>query len=101
MDVGSREASIGGIGCGRDIIGVATAAETQVDPQIAKRYFDEITRLCESDAGLPGVSLCGPMVIFEQATATRATSQPEPEGPSPPLSESSRWSRFLAWITVL
>ncbi|MFN2317444.1 MAG: hypothetical protein ABR551_10430 [Gemmatimonadales bacterium] len=66
------------------LFGVATGAEAQVDPQIAKRYFDEINKLCERDAGrLWGVSLCGPMVIFDQATGTRATSQPEPEGPLP------------------
>jgi hypothetical protein len=66
------------------LFGVATGAEAQVDPQIAKRYFDEATKLCERDAGrLWGVSLCGPMVIFDQATGTRATSQPEPEGPPP------------------
>ena len=38
-------------------------------------------KLCERDAGrLWGVSLCGPMVIVDRATGTRATSQPEPEG---------------------
>jgi hypothetical protein len=30
-----------------------------------------------------GVSLCGPMVIVDQATGTRATNQPEPEGSHP------------------
>jgi hypothetical protein len=65
----------------------ATAAEAQVRPDLAKRYFDEATRLCERDAGrLWGVSLCGPMVIVDQASGTRATSQPEPEGPPPRLS---------------
>lgn len=63
--------------------GAATAADAQVDPQIARRYFDECRNLCERDAGrLWGVSLCGPMVIFDP-TGTRATSQPEPEGPPP------------------
>jgi hypothetical protein len=66
------------------LLGAATAAAAQVDPQRAKRYFDEATKLCERDAGrLWGVSLCGPMVIFDQRTGTRATSQPEPEGPPP------------------
>ncbi len=66
------------------LFGAATAADAQVDPQLAKRYFDEATKLCERDAGrLWGVSLCGPMVIFDPATETRATSQPEPEGPAP------------------
>ncbi len=58
--------------------------EAQVQPELAKRYFEEATKLCERDAGrLWGVSLCGPMVIVDQATGTRATSQPEPEGPPP------------------
>ena len=66
------------------LLGAATAAEAQVQPELAKRYFEEATKLCERDAGrLWGVSLCGPMVIFDPATGTRATSQPEPEGPPP------------------
>jgi hypothetical protein len=66
------------------LLGAATAAQAQVQPELAKRYFDEATKLCERDAGrLWGVSLCGPMVIVDQATGTRATSQPEPEGPLP------------------
>ena len=66
------------------LLGGATAAAAQVQPELAKRYFEEATRLCERDAGrLWGVSLCGPMVIFDPATGTRATSQPEPEGPAP------------------
>jgi hypothetical protein len=66
------------------LLGAATAAEAQVQPQLAQRWFEEATKLCERDAGrLWGVSLCGPMVIFDPATGTRATSQPEPEGPLP------------------
>jgi len=65
----------------------ATAADGQVQPQLAQRYFEEATKLCERDAGrLWGVSLCGPMVIVDQATGTRATSQPEPAGPPPRFS---------------
>ena len=61
------------------LLGAATAADAQVQPQLAQRYFEEATTLCERDAGrLWGVSLCGPMVIFDQTTGTRATSQPEP-----------------------
>jgi uncharacterized protein (TIGR02145 family) len=64
--------------------GAVTVAEAQVQPELAKRYFEEATKLCERDAGrLWGVSLCGPMVIFDVATRTHATSQPEPEGPPP------------------
>src|SRR4026207_389853 len=70
--------------CLRLLLSAATAAEAQVQPELAKRYFEEATKLCERDAGrLWGVSLCGPMVIVDQATGTRATSQPEPEGPPP------------------
>jgi len=66
------------------LLSTATATEAQVQPELAKRYFEEATKLCERDAGrLWGVSLCGPMVIFDQATGTRATSQPEPEGQPP------------------
>jgi len=90
------------------LFGVTTGAAAQVDPQIAKRYFDEVNKLCERDAGrLWGVSLCGPMVIFDQATGTRATSQPEPEGPPPrfpgqadgPVSWGGlRWFAFPLWM---
>jgi hypothetical protein len=66
------------------LLGAAAAADAQVQPQLAERYFKEATTLCERDAGrLWGVSLCGPMVIFDPATGTRATNQPEPEGPPP------------------
>jgi hypothetical protein len=63
------------------LLGAATTADAQVQTQLAQRYFEEATKLCERDAGrLWGISLCGPMVIFDQPTGTRATSQPEPEG---------------------
>ena len=66
------------------LLDAATAADGQVQPQLAQRYFEEAKTLCERDAGrLWGVSLCGPMVIYDPATGTRATSQPEPEGPLP------------------
>ena len=66
------------------LLGAAVAADAQVQPQLSQRYFEEATKLCERDAGrLWGVSLCGPMVIVDQATGTRATSQPEPEGQPP------------------
>src|SRR5436189_5023666 len=68
-------------------LSAATAAGAQVQRRLAQRWFEEATKLCERDAGrLWGVSLCGPMVIVDQATGTRATSQPEPEGPPPRLS---------------
>lgn len=66
------------------VCGAATAAEAQVDPQLARRYFDEAKKLYDRDAGrLCGVSLWGPLVIFDPATGTRATSHPEPPGPTP------------------
>ena len=66
------------------LLGAAATADAQVQPQLAQRWFEEVTKLCERDAGrLWGVSLCGPMVIIDQATGTRATSRPEPEGPPP------------------
>src|SRR2546430_17417347 len=68
------------------LLGAATATEAQVPPELAKRYFEEATKLCARDAGrLWGVSLCGPLVIVDQTTGTRATSQPEPAGAPPPL----------------
>ena len=33
------------------LLGAATAAEAQVQPELAKRYFEEATKLCERDAG--------------------------------------------------
>ena len=66
------------------LLTAATTADAQVQPQLAQRWFEEVTKLCERDAGrLWGVSLCGPIVIFDQRTGTRATSQPEPEGQPP------------------
>src|SRR4030095_4510088 len=60
------------------LLGIATAADGQVQPQLARRWFEEATKLCERDTGrLWGVSLCGPMVIFDQRTGTRATSRPD------------------------
>jgi hypothetical protein len=65
-------------------VGTAPVAHAQVDPQLARRYFDEAATLCERDAGrLWVVSLCGPLVIFDPATGTYATSRSEPAGPPP------------------
>lgn len=66
------------------VLGVAASTEAQVQPDVARQYFEEAARLCERDAGrLWGRSLCGPLVIFDPATGTRATNQPEPPGPPP------------------
>lgn len=90
------------------LLGAATAAEAQVRPDLARRDFEEVTRFCERDAGrLWGVSLCGPMVIVDPATGTRATSQPEPEGPTPSLPRFTdgtvswgglRWFAWPVWM---
>lgn len=69
------------------VLGTATAAHAQVTPELARRYFEEARTLCERDAGrLWGISLCGPLVIYDPATGTRATNQPEPDGPVPRFS---------------
>jgi hypothetical protein len=33
------------------LLGGATAADAQVQPQLAQRYFEEATKLCETRAG--------------------------------------------------
>ena len=33
------------------LLGAAMAADAQVQPQLAQRYFEEVTKLCERDAG--------------------------------------------------
>ena len=33
------------------LLGAATAADAQVQPELAKRYFEEATKLCARDAG--------------------------------------------------
>ena len=83
------------------LLGAATAADGQVQPQLAQRYFEEVKKLCERDAGrLWGVSLCGPLVIFDPRTGTRAASQPEPGG-SHRAFRVSRMARLLAWVAVV
>src|SRR5213080_4707174 len=55
----------------------ATSADGQVQPQLAQRWFEEATKLCERDAGrLWGVSLCGPMVIADPVTGTGGAATP-------------------------
>ena len=91
------------------LLAAAPRADAQLDPQLAQRYFAEATALCERDAGrLWGVSLCGPMVIFDPATGARETSQPEPEGPPPRFGGFAdgpvTWGgvRWFAWpVTML
>jgi hypothetical protein len=65
---------------------LALPAVAQVDQQRAQEFFKEAQALCERDGGrLWGVSLCGPMVIFDRRTQTFATNQPAPAGARPPV----------------
>lgn len=58
----------------------------QLDQQLAVAWFAEADTLCRRDnSQLWGVSLCGPMVIADRASSTRATNAPAPDGPVPPL----------------
>jgi hypothetical protein len=65
---------------------VVTVANAQVDQQRAMEYFKEAQALCERDNGrLWGISICGPMVIFDMQTKTIATSKTEPDETRPRL----------------
>ena len=80
-----------------------------VDQRKAEEYFAEARAICERDNGrLWGVSLCGPMVIVDAATATIATNQPAPSAPRPPALGfanaamawgGTRWSTFV-WALI-
>ena len=68
------------------LICTVTVANAQVDQQRAMEYFKEAQSLCERDNGhLWGVSICGPMVIFDMQTKTIATSKAEPDETRPRL----------------
>jgi len=68
------------------LVCTVTVANAQVDQQQAMEYFKEAQALCERDNGrLWGVSICGPMVIFDMQTKTIATSKAEPDGTRPRL----------------
>jgi len=68
------------------VTGLAPRLAAQVDQQLARQYFQEAQALCARDAGrLWGVSVCAPMVIYDRATQTIATSHPQPAGPLPQL----------------
>lgn len=58
----------------------------QVDQVLAATWFAEADTLCRRDDGkLWGISLCGPMVIADATTRTRATNEPAPPLPLPSL----------------
>jgi hypothetical protein len=68
------------------MLGHASVAVAQVDPQRAQEFFKEAQTLCERDGGrLWGVSICAPMVIGDARTRTFATSQPAPDAPRPQI----------------
>ena len=68
------------------LVCIVTVTHAQVDQQRAMEYFKEVQALCARDSGrLWGVSICGPMVIFDIQTKTIATSKPEPAGTRPRL----------------
>lgn len=65
---------------------IVTITHAQVDQQRATEYFKEAQAICERDNGrLWGVSICGPMVIFDMQTKTIATSKTEPGESRPRL----------------
>jgi hypothetical protein len=56
----------------------------QINQELALAYFKEAKDLCIKDNGtLWGVSICGPMVIYDIASKTIATSEPEPNEKRP------------------
>jgi hypothetical protein len=68
------------------LICTGIVANAQVDQQRATEYFKEAQAICERDGGrLWGVSVCGPMVIFDMQTKTIATSKSEPGETRPRL----------------
>src|SRR5688572_11935813 len=68
------------------VTGHMQQAVAQVDQQRAQEYFKDVQAICEREGlRLWGMSMCGPMVIFDLRTQTIATSQPAPEGPRPRL----------------
>jgi hypothetical protein len=77
----------------------------QVDQQRAAAYFEEAKALCEREGGkLWGVSLCGPMVLYDAPTRTIATNQPAPPATRPQVLGfansaldwgGARWSTFV------
>lgn len=62
------------------------AQDTNLDPTLAGRYFDEARRTCESDGGrLWGRPLCGPMLFVDPSTRGVVANQSDAEGLLKPL----------------
>jgi hypothetical protein len=56
----------------------------QVNQELAQKYFKEANDLCIKDNGkLWGISICGPMVVYDVTSKTIATSEPEPNEKRP------------------
>ena len=67
-----------------------------------KRYFEEATKLCERDAGrLWGVSLCGPMVIFDPGDRNACHKPAGTGGAATPLSGFRGRPRLLGRVAVV
>ena len=47
------------------LLGAAAAANAQVQPQLAARYFKEAMTLCERDAGRLGERVAGGAALFD------------------------------------
>src|SRR5689334_25250331 len=63
------------------LLGAAGAADAQVQPQAAQRWFEEATKLCERDAGrLWGVSLSGPIVSLTKRPVRVPQARRNPRG---------------------
>lgn len=91
------------------ILAPLASLAAQVDQQRATAWFAEADTLCRRDnSRLWGVSLCGPMVIADRGSATRATNTSAPDGPVPPLIGlvnapvqwgGQRWAAYV-WTTI-
>ena len=81
------------------LLGAAMAADAQVQPQLAQRWFEEATKLCERDAGrLWGVSLCGPMVIVDRNACHKPAGT---GGAATPLAGSRGRPRLVGRVAVV
>lgn len=61
-----------------------SSLHAQINQDLARQYFKEANELCIKDNGkLWGISICGPMVIYDIDSKTIATSEPEPNEKRP------------------
>lgn len=95
--------------CSLILLGLPAPSRAQVDQTRASDYFKEVEALCRQEGGrMWGVSLVGPMVIFDAASGTIATSRPAPDAPRPKalgyanaamMWGDTRWTT-LVWFTI-